>query len=217
MTDWLLEADGFLVEAEIRRIAAAALGTEIQRGADQNGFIIDNQKKPPVHPPSIRWDPAMASTPYQSICQGGSESPKWGLVMTKAQRYIEKYMGRYCGRVATNDYVAPTADVCRITNRNHLHAVRKRYNDLRGQMNTYARWANERRYAVMYAMVRVRIQVWPSVMRPIKRYSPHRQTETDPGDQGRARDRYQAWMREVALRHGRLTAQMPEPGELRDV
>jgi hypothetical protein len=216
MTQWLTEADEFMVEAEIRRIAAAALGTEIQRGADHRGFIIDNQKKPPLDPPSIRWDPAMASTPYQSICPPASRNVKWNTVAEKAQRLIEEALGRYCGRQSTNNYVAPVVDVCRVTNSRHLFAVRKRYNDLRGQMNTYVRFANERRYTVMYAMARVRIQVWPSVARPIKRYTPHRQTETDEGDQERARDRYQAWMKEVALMHGRLLAVVPEPGEARD-
>jgi len=215
MTEWLKKADVALADAEVHRQAAVALGTEIQRGADGRGFVINNSPNPPMVPPYIKWDPLMV-TPYESICAVADRDPVWNDVNHDAQHIIETTLGETtCGTMANGNYVAPTRDVCRITNSRKLNFVRKRYNDVRGQMNRSVRTANELRYLVMYVMIRTRRQLWAGVLRPIPRYVPHRQTEDDAADQGRAQERYKRWMKAIAHRHGRVNAPIPEPGVAR--
>ena len=203
LTEWITEADDFLAEAEIRRRVAVAFGTEIQRGADGRGYVIDNRTQPPMTPPYIKGDPAMATVPYLPL-RVPSHSVKWTGVDAEVQRLIEETLGPG----------VPTRDVCRVLDGDLPH-VRKRYNDVRSQMHAYARFANERRYAIIFLLGRLGMRPWPLLARPIERFTPHRLTELDAGDQKRGTTRYQDWMREIIIRHGRLGAKVPEPGDAR--
>ena len=211
---WLAEADTYLAEAEIRRRVAVALGTELRRGEDGRGYVVDNRKNPPMDPPYIKWQSRMKATPYRAL-KYPPRSARWEEVDGEAQRLIEAALGLYSGTMAAGTYVAPNKQLCRVPD-NALAKMRKQYNDVRSQMHAYARWANERRYALMFVLARVQYPIWADLARPIERFVPHRLTEGDAGDQTRGTERYQAWMKEICLRNGRIGAAIPEPGVARE-
>jgi hypothetical protein len=215
--DLMKKADKSLAKAELYRRAAVVIGTEIQRGADGRGYIINNDDRPRMVPAYIKWAPDMVAYRYRSIRPPGQQHEIWATIARKSREYYMSAIGPAGNTGPAGSFEDPTVDVCRITAPLALERAKKMYNDARGKMHTQVRFANRHRHVVLLILARIDRAPNADQARHIPRFFPHRETDGEDADQAEARDRFQAWMRKIAVQHGRIAAPVPDIGIPRSV
>jgi hypothetical protein len=209
----MVRLDENLAKAERHRQCAVPLGTAIMSvpGGDGRGYIINNDIWPTMQPQYIRWEDSMETQPYLTVSPA-AQHREWTKNARAVRRVLDRQLGDAYGRGAA--YVPPTRVACLLHPRRRP-VVHKVYAYQRGLMNRYAGDANVWRYLAMYVHARNGTDPPAEVLRVIPRHAPDRQTRTAAIDQEIARTKFNRWLRETAINHGRLNAPLPDIGVAR--